>query len=169
MEDKDSIEVRLWAYIDGNSDAAENEAVSALIAYDPMWSAHYEALLDLNAAILNGLELEQPPVRFTKNVMELVADVKIAPAINGYINPSIIKGIAAFFVISIVLVLGYCVSTINWHNTASALRLPDIQLPDMSRQYNNMFINIAIGVNVVLGLLLADMMLRKRDKKRQHQ
>lgn len=171
MEDRDNIEIRLWELIDGISNEADMEQVSVLIATDPIWKAKYEELLSFNAAIVSGLELDEPPVRFTKNVMDMVADVKMAPSINGYINPSVIKGIAAFFVISIILVVGYSLSTVSWTITASSFKMPSLKLPalDLPAHFNSTFINVAIGINVILGLLFADMMLRKRDRKKQHQ
>lgn len=171
MEDRDNMERRLWEFIDGISNDAEREQLSALIATNLIWKAKYEELTAFNTSLVNSLETEEPSVRFTKNVMEMVGGIKMAPSINGYINPSIIKGIAAFFLISITLVLGYAFSTISWYFTPSTIHLPEIKMPTVNLDglFSSTFVNVAIGVNVIVGLLFADMMLRKRNRKQQHQ
>jgi quinol-cytochrome oxidoreductase complex cytochrome b subunit len=55
--------------------------------------------------LFSGLEPEQPSMRFTKNVMDAVEGARVAPAAKRYVNPWVVKGIAAVFIVS-VLVLG---------------------------------------------------------------
>lgn len=55
--------------------------------------------------LFRGLEPEQPSMRFTKNVMDAVDGMHVAPATKRYVNPWVVKGIAAVFILS-VLVLG---------------------------------------------------------------
>ena len=72
MNNPVDIEARLWEYIDGLSVGEERSAVEQLIAENAAWKAKYQELLDMHQS-LNLVELEQPSMRFTKNVMEEIA------------------------------------------------------------------------------------------------
>lgn len=164
METNDEIEMLLWEYIDGICGDAENQRISGLILQDPVWRQKYEELSSLHSNIA-AMQAEQPSMRFTKNVMEAVAATHIAPATKKYINKSVIRSIAAFFIISIALVLGYAFATADWsissgHNIAA--QLPRV---DIGSYYNSSTISIFIAINVALALILLDGYLSRKSNK----
>ena len=69
------------------------------------WKNKYHELLDVHQ-LMKTSGLEQPSMRFTKNVLEEIAKLHIAPATKNYINNKIIWGIGAFF---ITLIAGFIV------------------------------------------------------------
>ena len=79
MDNQQEMELQLWEYIDGSLLDAERNAVEKLIADNSFWKQRYHELLDLHQSI-NLIELEQPSLRFTKNVMDEIARYQIAPA-----------------------------------------------------------------------------------------
>ncbi len=64
--------------------------------------------------MLRKEELEMPSLRFTKNVMEEIAQYQVAPATKNYINKNVIRGIFAFFLIMISGLLIYFIGQIHW-------------------------------------------------------
>src|SRR5580658_1433041 len=84
MNTEQPMEDRLWDYIDGISSPAERSAVETLIAANLQWQRKYRELLDVHQ-LLAGSELEEPSMRFSKNVMEEIARHHVAPATNTYV------------------------------------------------------------------------------------
>jgi hypothetical protein len=167
MENAMEMETRLWDFIDGSSDAAEASIIEKLIAENTAWRAKYHELLDLHQ-LIGATELEQPSMRFTKNVMEEISKYHIAPATKTYINNKVIWGIAIFFITVIVGFLVYGIGQIDWtvaSNTQSPVGI-DFTEVDYSRMFNNTYMNIFMMVNVVLGLMLLDRYLN--DKKKNY-
>ena len=158
------MEARLWAYIDGLSE--ESSVVEKLIAENKAWRNKYAELLDLHGT-LGAIELEQPSLRFAKNVMEEIARTQIAPAAKAYINTKIIWGIAAFFLTVIVGFLVYGFSQIDWN--AGGEKGPiggiDFNAVDYSKMFNNSLVNGFMMLNVLLGLFLLDRYLNMKRKK----
>ena len=166
MNDLNEIEVRLWEYIDGFSDAQEKSAIEKLIAENAEWRAKYHELLEVHQSI-NLVELEEPSLRFTKNVMEEITRLHIAPAAKQYINKKIIWGIAAFFITVIAAFLIYGISQIDW-STPGDLNsgvLDKIVDADYSKMFNNTFVNVFMMLNVILGLMLFDRYLNNKKKR----
>ena len=161
---EEEMEARLWAYIDGLSE--ESPVIERLLAENRAWREKYAELLEVHQMVL-GLELEQPSMRFTKSVMEEIARHQIAPAAKEYINKKIIWGLAAFFLTMIVGFLGYGIAQIDWSeagSTASPFGV-DLGAVDYSKMFNNTLVNMFMGVNVILGLLLLDRYLNMKRKK----
>ncbi len=158
----EEMEARIWAYIDGLSE--EENFIEQLIRENTAWRAKYHELLELNQ-LLQATELEQPSMRFTKNVMEEITKVHIAPATKEYINKNIIRGIAAFFITVIVAFLVYGFSQVDWTagNSESPVGI-DFSQVDYSKMFNNTFVNIFMMANVILGLMLLDRYLSSKKK-----
>jgi len=160
------MEQRLWEYIDGMSTADERNVVETLIRDNAEWRALYQELLQVNQSLAD-IDLEQPSLRFTKNVMEKIAKYHIAPATKTYINNKIIWGIAAFFVLSIVGFLIYGIGQIDWSvsaNSNSPLSI-DLSKLDYGKMFNSSVMNIFMMVNAVLGLMLLDRYFGNKRKK----
>jgi hypothetical protein len=158
------MESRLWDYIDGTS--AEASAIEKLIAENSVWRAKYAELLDIHS-LVQVTDLEEPSLRFTKNVMEEIARLQITPAAKKYINTRIIWGIAAFFITAIVGFLGYGLSQLDLSSGSESGNPAGIDFTavDYSPMFNNSFINLFMMINVILGLMLLDRYLSWKRKK----
>jgi hypothetical protein len=139
------------------------------MASDPVWARRYQSLVELNLA-MHQQELEMPSLRFTKNVMERIAQVQVAPATRNYINRNVIRGIMAFFFILIAGIIVYLVGKTQWTGSASDTFLSSHRLnPDKlnwARTLGSLPVNVFILVNVVLGLFLLDKYLQQKKKSR---
>jgi len=162
--DREEIERQLWAYIDGTCNEADKNRIAILIAADAVWMQEYNELIALHTSISDNLELEQPSMRFAKDVMDNIAKTNIAPAAKQYINKGVIKGIAAFFIIVIISLIGYSFATADWHGTTKQNIFPDFPF-DANGIFNSTFINVFIMVNIVLALVLLDKWLRSINAK----
>lgn len=165
MNQEMEMEVRLWDYIDGLIPDEERQAVAQLIANNADWRAKYNELLEVHS-LMDLTELEQPSMRFTKNVMEEIAKFNIAPATKNYINNKIIWGIGLFFMIVIAGLLVYGFGQIDWStgsNNSNPIGI-DFTAVDYSPILSNTFVNIFMMLNVVLGLMLLDRALAKKRK-----
>lgn len=161
-------EARLWEYIDGTSSAEERAALEKLLVTDPAWQAKYNELLEVHE-LMHSSELEEPSMRFTKNVIDDIAKMQIAPAAKVYINKNIIRGISICFMLLIGVFLLYGVIQLDWKSAdGSFLPAPiDIGVDKVNygRFFNNTYMNIMLMVNVVLGLFLLDRYLSNKNKK----
>lgn len=157
------METRLWEYIDGMALPGERTVIEQLIASQQEWREKYDQLMVLHSDLQSHLELEAPSLRFTKNVMEEIARIHIAPATSSYINKKIIYGIAGFFITVIVGFVIYAIAQINW-NSGSDNTGFDWSRIDYSGVFNNQFVNLFMMINIVLGLMLFDRYLTEQKK-----
>jgi hypothetical protein len=164
-QQEEAMEAILWAYIDGLDEEKERAATKKLIEENVAWRARYQELLSLHQDI-NLSELEEPSMRFTRNVMEEIAKLQIAPATKSYINNKVIYGIGIFFLTLITGFLVYGIGQIDWSAAGSSSSTLGIDLGkvDYSRMFNNNFVNIFMGLNIILGLMLLDRYLNNRKK-----
>jgi hypothetical protein len=161
----DGGELRLWDYIDGIASAEERTLIEKLLERNAAWRARYRELLDVHQ-LMNASELEEPSLRFTKNVMDEIARVHIAPAATTYINKHIIRGIAFFFITVIVGFLIYGFAQVDWSAKGdSSLPIVDLGKVDYGRFFNNTYVNVFMMINVILGLFLLDRYLDNKRKK----
>jgi hypothetical protein len=165
-----NMEDRLWDYIDGSGNAEEKSFVEQLIATQEAWRKKYHELLDVHQLMNTSLELDEPSMRFSQNVMEEIAKYQITPATKTYINKKVIYGIGIFFVAMIAGMLIYGLGQINWTDSGSSNDLLSKYNPgkiDFSKFFNNTYTSIFMMVNVVMGLMLLDMWLGKKRKELQ--
>jgi len=171
MDEQLNIEERLWDYIDGLSGANEKSVIEKLIESNLEWKHKYHELLEAHQ-LMQSTELDEPSMRFTKNVMEEIAKYQVAPATRSYINKKIIWGIGGFFIIMIVGFLIYTFSQISLAGSSSTTPKllteynNTVNKIDWSKIFNNTYTNIFMMVNVVLGLMILDIYLTR--KKEQH-
>ena len=160
------MEEKIWSYIDGTSSKDEVAFVEQMIAADAIWRAKYSELKEINQLLKADMELGQPSMRFSINVMDQLQGLQPAPATKQYINKTIIRSIAVFFIITIVGFLIYGFTLIDWSSPTSTGE--GHQLPSMSFDYklflNSTWLNVVLMLNVVMGLLYLDNYLRRRKK-----
>lgn len=165
MNTQHTIEERLWNFIDGSVSADEKTVIERLLETDEAWKAKYRELLQVNE-LLQSSELDAPSLRFTRNVMEEIAKLHIAPATQSYINKKIIWGIGFFFIAMLVGLLIYGIGQMTFAATPgeeSAIS-KNLNKVDFSKFFNNTWMNVLIGINVVLGLILLDNYLNNKRK-----
>lgn len=171
MNTQQNMEERLWDFIDGRLAAEEKPFIEQLIATNNEWKSKYHELLEVHELMSNHLELDQPSMRFTQNVMEEIGKLHITPAAKTYINKRVIWGIFSFFMLTIVCFLVYGFSQVSWKGSGGSSNLPfdaskvDFSKIDFSAFFNSTYTTILMMVNIVLGLFLLDMYLAKKKKE----
>ena len=167
MNTQQQMEERLWSYIDGVSEADERSAIDKLLQSNVEWQSKYRELLDVHQ-LLKQTELEEPSLRFTRNVMEEIARAQIAPATKNYINKKIINALGAFFVTMVIGFLIYGFAQVDWSAASSNSKsiVPvDFGKLDFSKFFNNTYVNAFMMINIVLGLMLLDRYLTKKKNE----
>jgi hypothetical protein len=155
MKTEHDIEERLWNYIDGTIAADEKKVIGKLLETDAAWKVKYHELMEVND-LLKSSELEAPSMRFSKNVMEEISKLQIAPATKSYINKKIIWGLAFFFIALFVGFLIYGFGQMSFDNSEATTLSKNLEKIDFTKFFNNSWVNAFMMVNVVLGLLLLD-------------
>ena len=164
MNTQRNIEERLWEFIDGHSSLEEKTVIEKLLQTDAEWKAKYSELIDVNE-MLQSSELESPSMRFTKNVMEEISKMHIAPATKSYINKRIIWGIGLFFLTMLVTILVYGFSQMDWNTGESSAITDKLSKIDYSKFFNNTWVNAFMMINVLLGLVLLDNYFSNKRKQ----
>ena len=164
MNTQRNIEERLWEFIDGHSSLEEKTVIERLLQTDVEWKAKYSELLEVNE-MLQSSELEAPSMRFTKNVMEEIAKMHIAPATKSYINKRIIWGIGLFFMTMLVAILVYGFSQMDWSTGESSAITDKLSKIDYTKFFNNTWVNAFMMINVLLGLVLLDNYFSNKRKQ----
>ncbi|OSZ79931.1 hypothetical protein CAP36_01305 [Chitinophagaceae bacterium IBVUCB2] len=164
-----NIEERLWNFIDGTATAEEKTVIEQLLANNAEWKEKYHDLLAVNK-LLEASELEAPSMRFSKNVMEEISKLHIAPAAKNYINKKIIWGIGFFFITLLIGFLIYGFGQMDWTSSdqgtiSKNINKVDLTKIDFSKFFNNSWVNAFMMINVVLGLVLLDNYLTNKRKE----
>jgi hypothetical protein len=173
MNKEVTMEDRLWDFIDGLSSPAEKSAIETLIAENVEWQRKYKELLNVHQ-LMAGSELEEPSMRFTRNVMEEIARHQVAPATKTYINKNIIRGIGAFFLSLIAGLLVYFFAMVKLPSGSSTssqpVKLPSMNLEaldkvDYGKLSGNLPVTLFMLITVVMGLVLLDLYLRHKKEQ----
>jgi hypothetical protein len=179
MNTEQPMEDRLWDYIDGLGSPAERSAVETLIAGNQQWRRKNHELLDVHQ-LLAGSELEEPSMRFSKNVMEEIARHHVAPATTTYVNKNIIRSIGAFFLSMIAGLLIYCLATIKWTGGSSStlissytisleknspLEKLNLEKFNWEKLFSSSYVTAFILIAVVSGLVLLDLYLQRKKQQ----
>ena len=164
-----TIEEKLWNYIDGTCSEEERKAIDILIAQDEVYRRKYEELLALNQEF-SKMELDEPPMAFTYNVMEAIRAEHAKQPLKAGINKRIIKVISGFFIVSIALMLILAISNVHFGNASVniSVHLPDsLRLPDIKNYLSKPVLEGFLFFDIVLGLFLFDAWLRRKSVSKQ--
>src|SRR5262245_17582090 len=127
-----SIEEQLWEFIDGTCGEAEKLSTEQLLQSDPAVKQFYEKLLSVDHH-LRSMELEEPSMRFTQNVMDSIALQPAPHALQTHVDKRVIAGIGAFFMITLGALLFYIISSMNWSAAPQlSFSLPSVKLPNVN-------------------------------------
>src|SRR5450631_541717 len=161
------IEHRIWEFIDGHCSPSEKAAIIQNLTDNPILKSKYDELKSIHD-MLQKEELDMPSLRFTKNVMEEISRYQVAPATKNYINKNVIRGISSFFLVMIIGLIIYFVGQIHWNGNSTGNLVPAFTLEadklNWSKMLNNTYVNIFIGINTILGLILLDKYMQGRKK-----
>ena len=160
-----STEEKLWGYIDGTCSADEQKAISLLIEQDESVRAKYLELLSFNTDMA-AMELDEPSMAFTYNVMENIRADYAKQPLKAAIDTRIIKVIAGFFVFTIVALLIFILVNINW-SAGSGVTLPAFKMPLIKNFLSSGILKGFLFFDVVLVLFLFDGFLHKKGFAKQ--
>jgi anti-sigma factor RsiW len=165
-----TIEEKLWNYIDGTCSPVEKEAVARLIEQDEAYAQKYQELLALNQEFAK-MELDEPPMAFTYNVMEAIRTENAMQPLKAKIDKRIILGITIFFAFTILALLVFVFANINiagLNVNAADIKLPaGVKLPSASSMFSGPLLKWFLVFDVVLALFLTDAYLRRKKTARQ--
>ena len=163
------MEERLWNFIDGTAPAGEKTVIEQLLQTNGAWKSKYKELLEVHE-LLQATELETPSLRFTKNVMEEISKLHIAPATKSYINKKIIWGIGFFFITMFVGFLVYGIAQMSFTGGEESTLSKNLPKVDFSKFFSNTWVNAFMMINVVIGLVLLDNYFssKRKEFRKQH-
>ncbi len=151
------LEEQLWNYIDGHCSPAEKSAIETRLAVDKPFYALYQELLAVNQE-LNSIDLEEPSMSFTRNVME---KTKLEPApltLKTKVDKRIIYTLASFFIFSIMGIFIYAIAK----SDLSFSDMPKMDFTwDTHKLITPLSLQLFILVDVILLLVYLDSYLRK--------
>ncbi|MBW4890214.1 hypothetical protein KXQ82_10825 [Mucilaginibacter sp. HMF5004] len=156
-----TIEEKLWNYIDGTCTAEERESIATLIATDEVYSKKYKELLLLNAEFTN-IELDEPSMAFAYNVMETIRTENAMKPLKATVNKNIIRGIGMFFAFTIVALLVFTLSQVNWSAGGNSAPVINFTMPQLPGLISSTTVYAFLFVDLILGLFLLDNYLRKK-------
>ena len=113
--------------------------------------------------LLKGMELEEPSMSFTSNVMEQVKLEKLPVSLKTRVDNRIIYGIAAIFGAFIAGVIIYAIA-----NTTASYKLPELKM-DFSEAVDKTltpgFLIAFLFIDVIIALVYFDSILRRKRAK----
>lgn len=157
MNNEWEMEEQLWAYIDGLAGDEERAAIERHLAEHESWRAKYAELLQTHQLLLQS-ELEEPSLRFTRNVLEAIAGEQVLPAARQYLNRKVIGGIAALFLLLIGAVLVYALAQAGTGSGAGS------NFPKFDFSLDGQSLRVFGMVNILLALFLLDRVLSARRR-----
>lgn len=165
-----TIEEKLWNYIDGTCSPADQETIARLIEQDEAYAQKYQELLALNQEFAK-MELDEPPMAFTYNVMETIRTENAMQPLKANIDKRIILGIAIFFAVTILALLTFTFANIHISGiniSAADIKLPaGVKLPSTNSLFSGPVLKWFLIFDVVLALFLTDAYLRRKKTARQ--
>jgi len=156
------VEQHVWEYLDGTCSEQDHKKIEHLIENDPVYKAAYAELQVLHLD-LSQIDLEEPSMSFTRNVMEKVAAAPAPGSIRSLVDKRIIYSIAAFFALSMMMMLVFALSQIDWSQPASSV-LPEYEIPKVNYLsfMDGTFFRMFLFADLILGLYFLDSIMRKR-------
>ncbi|GAB3924869.1 anti-sigma factor family protein [Mucilaginibacter myungsuensis] len=162
-------EEKLWNYIDGTCTPADRAQIEERLITDVAFKQQYEELVLINAEFTT-LELDEPPMAFSYNVMEQIRKQEALAPLKAKVDKRIVYAVAGFFLLAISALLLLTLSNLGWSDNASpsvqtGIKLPvKLTIPDMGNLFNGVWMRYFLFFDMVLLLFLADAYLRRKPK-----
>ncbi|WP_316779803.1 hypothetical protein [Pedobacter antarcticus] len=160
-----TIEEQIWNYLDGNCTAEEEHAIQNLVQTQDDWKTAFAEIQSLNLE-LQQMELEEPSMSFTRNVME---KVKLEPApvsLKTRVDRRIIMIIGGFFVLMITAVVIYAIALTKPDTQTSGFQIaytvPDFSL--LNKVQSPGLLRAFLFADLLLGLVYLDRLIRRKRK-----
>ena len=167
MDTQKNIEEKIWDFVNGNLPEKEKDQVQQMISSNLQWQQVHEEIISFES-LMKKTEPEEPSMRFSKNVMDEITKLQIAPATKTYINIKIIYGIATFFILIIGAVVLYFLTKYNF-TTGTGSSLPQVNtdklITDWKRYLNPTVLNFFFIADAFIALMLVDKYLTKKKKE----
>ncbi|WP_374948587.1 anti-sigma factor family protein [Mucilaginibacter sp.] len=161
-----SIEEKLWNYIDGACTEQERQAIAMLIETDEACRVKYEELLKLNQHF-SSLEIDEPSMAFTYSVMENIRAEQAMQPLKSAINKRIILAIGAFFIITIAALMVMTLSNVNWNTPDDGITMPEVNVKQVNNLFTAPVLKGFLFFDLVMGLFLLDTYLRRKSVIKQ--
>jgi hypothetical protein len=157
-----TIEEKLWNYIDRTCTPEEQQAISLLIEQDEAYRLKYQELIKLNSEFAS-MELDEPPMAFTYKVMEGIRTEHAQQPLKAAIDKRITGGIGLFFIFTISIILIYALAGMHWSaGNVGASIASKLSLPNFKVLLNGPAMKGFLFFDTVLALFLLDTYLRKK-------
>jgi hypothetical protein len=115
--------------------------------------------------LFSALETEQPSMRFTKNVMDSVEGLPVAKVSRRYVNPWIVKGIAAMLIAAILILSGYVyINAGSQHDYIAGLN--STNHTEFLHKVKGNFALYAVLANALLFLILIERIVSSKRRMR---
>lgn len=151
-----NMEEKLWDYIDGTCSEDERLAVATLIEKDETWRKAFNDLVELNTEV-TAVTLDEPPMAFSYKVMEGIRKQEAARPLKTTLNTYVIKGIAGFFVLAIIIPIVFLFTGTQTTGNGTAV----INITHLST-ISSEAVKIFAYFDIMLLLFLADVLLRRK-------
>ncbi|WP_316802333.1 hypothetical protein [Pedobacter nototheniae] len=154
------IEQELWDYIDGNLNEDQVKSIRKKIESDPSVQLLYSELVKLNLTF-SEIELDEPSMSFTRNVMEDIAILPAPVTLKTKVDQRIIYSIAGFFGLALLVLFGYILynSTFSFKDLDFNFKV-DLKIDQF---LNSTAIYIFLFADLIIGLVFLDYMLRRKS------
>ncbi len=157
-----NIDEKLWDYIDGRCTPEEQKTISQLIDKDAGVRAKFEELLNVNTSF-TAMDLDEPSMAFTYNVMEVIRAENAMVPLKAAINKRIIRGIGIFFTVTILALLVLVFSSVKLSGQGLSVNLTaGFKMPAINYNNTKIIVQAFVFFDVMLGLYLFDAYLRKK-------
>jgi hypothetical protein len=158
------IEEQIWDYIDGNCTLAENTAIAEKIATNEEYSRVYEALKLVNKQLME-LDLEEPPMSFSRNVMHQIKEELKPVALQTKVNDKIVYAIASLFGAVLLMLFGYAISISDFNFN---FEVPSFSFSQVVQSFiDQLNLQIFLFIDVALMLVFLDSYFRKQFLKKE--
>lgn len=134
--------------------------VEQLLQTDPAVKQLHEEFLAIHQS-LKMTEPDEPSMRFTKNVMELVAMAPVPKALRTRVDKRVIRAVGGFFIITLSILIIITLSQINWSigTNWTTFSLPQV---DWTKYFGSWMIQAFLLGDIVLGFYMLDRWIQQR-------
>lgn len=161
---QEEIEIQLWDYIDGTCAEADEQRISLLITNDSVWRDTYKELLTTDHDFRNNLTTAAPSPKFTDNMLQQLPSKNRTAKGKGLLNISI-KTISYFFITAVLAATSYTIFNTDWQFKKSSNLSFNINIPEPQIHISNTTLLIMAFIAIILLLLLADNIFRKKMQR----